>query len=449
MERELDPSIVEYFPDHSGHKCGYCKQKTSSFSHGMWAHTMSVEDYQDLIDRGWRRSGCYCYKPIMKKTCCPQYTIRCLATEFKLNHSHKKILKKVNKFLTKGLIKGELQQREPCKQQPEEQGGFVDTKVALKLDKKDAVVEHIFDVCGNPKPPQKKAKLKRLEQRELKLAGKDIVLQKKPKSIVKSLEDFLGEKSGDACVHHLEVKMVKPGSKEFQSTFTESYKLYVKYQVTVHHDKEEKCTEEQYERFLVNSPLEFRQLDHGPPMGYGSFHQQYWLDNQLIAVAVIDILPKCLSSVYFYYDPDYSYLSLGTYGSLREMALVRELSQYCPELCWYYLGFYIHSCPKMRYKGQYNPSYLLCPEAFTWIPIGSCIPKLDQSKYSRLEEDNNVVDTDRIVDLSTVGVLYKRQAMTFSIYRRLKQHHVDEEKVKEYASLVGMKCARRILLYRS
>jgi len=22
---------------------------------GMWAHTMTVEDYQDLIDRGWRR----------------------------------------------------------------------------------------------------------------------------------------------------------------------------------------------------------------------------------------------------------------------------------------------------------------------------------------------------------------------------------------------------------
>jgi len=22
---------------------------------GMWAHYMTVEDYQDLIDRGWRR----------------------------------------------------------------------------------------------------------------------------------------------------------------------------------------------------------------------------------------------------------------------------------------------------------------------------------------------------------------------------------------------------------
>lgn len=43
---------------------------------GMWAHAMTVGDYQDLIDRGWRRSGKYCYKPTMDVTCCPMYTIR-------------------------------------------------------------------------------------------------------------------------------------------------------------------------------------------------------------------------------------------------------------------------------------------------------------------------------------------------------------------------------------
>lgn len=52
-------------------------------------------------------------------------------------------------------------------------------------------------------------------------------------------------------------------------------------------------------------------------MGYGSFHQQYWLGQKLIAVGVIDILPHCVSSVYFFYDPDYGHLSLGTYASLR------------------------------------------------------------------------------------------------------------------------------------
>ncbi len=33
----------------------------------------------------------------------------------------------------------------------------------------------------------------------------------------------------------------------------------------------------------------------------------------------------------------------------------------CPDLRWYYMGFYIHSCHKMRYKADYMPSDLLCP----------------------------------------------------------------------------------------
>jgi len=51
--------------------------------------------------------------------------------------------------------------------------------------------------------------------------------------------------------------------------------------------------------------------------GYGSFHHHYVLDGKIIAVGVIDILPHCVSSVYFYYDPDYAFLSLGTYSALR------------------------------------------------------------------------------------------------------------------------------------
>lgn len=48
----------------------------------------------------------YCYKPTMNLTCCPQYTIRCHPLEFKLNKSHKKVLKRVNKFLILGLKPG-------------------------------------------------------------------------------------------------------------------------------------------------------------------------------------------------------------------------------------------------------------------------------------------------------------------------------------------------------
>ena len=34
-----------------------------------------MHELQELLDRGWRRSGRYIYKPDLH-TCCPQYTIR-------------------------------------------------------------------------------------------------------------------------------------------------------------------------------------------------------------------------------------------------------------------------------------------------------------------------------------------------------------------------------------
>lgn len=71
----------------------------------MWAEALTVQDYQNLIDRGWRRSGKYCYKPIMNETCCPQYTIRCNALKFHLSKSQKKVIKKFNKFCADGILK--------------------------------------------------------------------------------------------------------------------------------------------------------------------------------------------------------------------------------------------------------------------------------------------------------------------------------------------------------
>ena len=40
------------------------------------------------------------------------------------------------------------------------------------------------------------------------------------------------------------------------------------------------------------------------------------------------------------------------------------------------------------FQSQYSPSYLACPETYSWIPIEKCIPKLDAKKYSRLDDTN-------------------------------------------------------------
>lgn len=144
----------------------------------------------------------------------------------------------------------------------------------------------------------------------------------------------------------------------------EEYCLYRKYQLRVHNDTPEHVTESSYKRFLVDTPLVYVPPNGDgsvPPCGFGSFHQQYVVDGKLIAVGIIDILPKCLSSKYLFWDPDYAFLSLGKYSALEEIKCVQANQVHCPMLQYYYLGYYIHSCSKMRYKAAYRPSELLCP----------------------------------------------------------------------------------------
>ena len=47
------------------------------------------------------------------------------------------------------------------------------------------------------------------------------------------------------------------------------------------------------------------------PKEYGSYHQLYRVNGKLIAIAVLDILPSCVSSVYFMYDNAWEKFSLG------------------------------------------------------------------------------------------------------------------------------------------
>lgn len=76
----------------------------------------------------------------------------------------------------------------------------------------------------------------------------------------------------------------------------------------------------------------------------------------------------------------------------REICLVRQLYRMSPDLKYYYMGFYIHSCPKMRYKAKFRPSYLLCPLRYTWHAIDKCIQKLDNVKYSIFDESKDIQD---------------------------------------------------------
>ncbi|XP_037353177.1 arginyl-tRNA--protein transferase 1 isoform X6 [Talpa occidentalis] len=515
----LSPSIVEYFEGEDAYRCGYCKSESGSRSHGMWAHSMTVQDYQDLIDRGWRRSGKYVYKPVMNQTCCPQYTIRCRPLQFQPSKSHKKVLKKMLKFLAKGEISRGNCEDEPMEPTAEDAvaGDFAlinkldiqcdlktlsdDLKESLQSEEKKkgksskkeesneliqsedikeklgsgepspSVKVHAVPKPGKgadlSKPPCRKAKEIRKERKRLKLmqqnpggGPEDCQAQRGPPPLCppkaksnqpKSLEDLIFESLPVNASHKLEVRLVPVSFEdpEFKSSFSQSFSLYVKYQMAIHQDPPDECGKTEFTRFLCSSPLEAENPANGPDCGYGSFHQQYWLDGKIIAVGVIDILPYCVSSVYLYYDPDYSFLSLGVYSALREIAFTRQLHEEASQLSYYYMGFYIHSCPKMKYKGQYRPSDLLCPETYVWVPIEQCLPSLENSKYCRFNQDPEAVDEGRSQEPDRLQVFHKKAVLPYGVYKKQQNDPSEEASVLQYASLVGQACSERMLLFRN
>ena len=78
---------------------------------------------------------------------------------------------------------------------------------------------------------------------------------------------------------------------------------------------------------------------------------KYYLEDKFIGVGVVDIVPSGLSSVYFFYDPEYKDYRLGVFSSLIEIEYIRYLNKVFPEFKYYYMGFYIQNSEKMNYKG--------------------------------------------------------------------------------------------------
>ncbi len=126
-----------------------------------------------------------------------------------------------------------------------------------------------------------------------------------------------------------------------------------------------------YERYL-SARHRGAGMDQPTPEDYGRFLRSDWcttefvefrLSEQLLAVAVTDVLPQGLSAVYTFFDPDQATRSLGTFTILWQ---IHEAAR--RGLRWLYLGYWIEDCQKMRYKGQFRPLQALYGRQWTPLP---------------------------------------------------------------------------------
>ncbi|KAG0077816.1 Arginyl-tRNA--protein transferase 1 [Podila epicladia] len=378
-----DFSVITPYGDNVS-SCGYCKSSHGSRTYGMSAHLMTCKDYQKLINRGWRRSGRYLYKPNLRDSCCPQYTIRMRANEFEASKHQRQIVNRFNHFIQEG-----------------DENMEKDITARMNANQDAAMTESTSGPEPMDETPVNEKKQK--PRKPPKNAPTDL------RSRIHASEYMLGPEKA-TWKHQFRVKL-EP------SSFTEEkHALYVKYQMSVHNEPKSKCGTSNYTNFLVDSPLtpsvKTADWTEDNP-GYGSFHQCYYLDNKLIAVSVIDILPECVSAVYFYYDPDYSILSLGKYSAQREIALVQTLNTKpgYEDLKFYYMGFYIFTCHKMTYKGQFHPSFLLDPETYNWVEFQKCKETLGEQRYSCFE---NPAPLDPLFEAKVQSIIRKKKGMADS-----------------------------------
>jgi len=80
----------------------------------------------------------------------------------------------------------------------------------------------------------------------------------------------------------------------------------------------------------------------------------YYDGNRLVGIGLVDETPHALSSVYFFYHPDWRPLGIGVASILFEVEYARQRS-----LEHVYLGYRVRECPSTAYKSQFQPHDLL------------------------------------------------------------------------------------------
>lgn len=150
-----------------------------------------------------------------------------------------------------------------------------------------------------PSRSQRKSLLKFLQTTSPRKVGKINNIQKDPTRFVDYFLETLFLSDNDK---RFRLKFTRPQSSSRKKPL---FELYKKYQIAVHGDLPQSITYDRFKRFLCDTalpPLSTTISEEGFmfPNTMGTAHLEYLLDDQLIAVSVLDILPNYVSSVYFF-----------------------------------------------------------------------------------------------------------------------------------------------------
>ena len=447
--------------NYSAHECSYSKVSRGSTTCGFEAAKVTALDYNELMERGFRRCGTYFYKPDLFRSHWQWYTLRMDATLHKIRKSHQKAWNRWHRYLKgerdivedgdemdeeplPGSKKNTEAKEEPAadsdlkkvsdlkelliakwadlkpvflspEQQVEEYNRIKD-KVNVSIDKKQlgAFFSNALVLIANIlKLDLKKtmtAENRGAIQNHLKSGGFEVSVaengiirwlsseqmdqaQPPQSEQTKDQKAASKHKKGHGSVASDGKSKQKYPEKKLETKLVpakvteENFALYQKYCKSIH--EKEKESKSGYERFLCLQALIYKDIisqETSRVLKLGCFHMNYYLDGKLIAVGVIDMVPKGLSSVYFFYDPVLKPLKFGIVGGLYELEMIRDLHKIFPLFKYYYLGFYIQESDKMNYKADFEPCQLLCPKSFRFVTLTDELKKQIKNKQVWLDD---------------------------------------------------------------
>ena len=108
-----------------------------------------------------------------------------------------------------------------------------------------------------------------------------------------------------------------------------------------------------------------------------------------------------------------------------------------------------------KIKGLFKPSFLLCPEAYTWHPIEYCFPLLEKQKYHRFENETSTINeknNENCLDYVQIRVQFRDSDVKICKFnefcKMLKADFVPQftNLIRGYCKLFGEKFSKSVLI---
>lgn len=210
---------------------------------------------------------------------------------------------------------------------------------------------------------------KKKEEPEKELTEEEIERQKKSEERIRKQEEGRPE----AFAPEWDTKEFKPRKFEIryeESEFTwQKYDLYNRYNKEIH--KKKKQSKSFFTYFICKSKIAQEEItspvDPNEKKSLGTFHMHFYLDDVLIGISSQDHIHSGLTSNYFFYEPVFKDLKLGVISALMEIQEIQKFNIFFPNFKYYYMGTFIHSNSKLKYKASYKPVEFSCPGSQKWV----------------------------------------------------------------------------------